>query len=58
MRSSISTARVRLRFKCTIPETIDKFITYFHFTLGFQKIEHLDMFPDLKCLYFEQNGTT
>lgn len=47
-----------MRFKCKIPETIDKFITYFHFAIGFQKIENLNLFPDLKCLYFEQNGTT
>lgn len=30
---------------------------YFHYK-GFEKIENMELFPDLKCLYWEGNGVT
>jgi hypothetical protein len=30
---------------------------YFHYK-GFAKIENMELFPDLKCLYWEGNGTS
>lgn len=30
---------------------------YFHYK-GFAKIENMQLFPELKCLYWEGNGTT
>jgi hypothetical protein len=30
---------------------------YFHYK-GFEKIENMELFPDLKCLYWEGNGST
>lgn len=30
---------------------------YFHYK-GFEKIENMELFPELKCLYWEGNGTS
>ena len=30
---------------------------YFHYK-GFERIENMDLFPELKCLYWEGNGVS
>ena len=44
-----------LRLYYRTPELNEKL--YLHYK-GFHKIKNLEQFKDLKCLYFEGNGTT